>query len=58
MDNNTFDLSLEQQFEMQRVRTDAQSMSHDQVLESLLEVSRLIMLKDNLIRDLMRRSAS
>lgn len=58
MDGNTFDLSLEQQFEMQRVRTDAQIMSHDQVLENLLEVSRLIMLKDNLIRDLMRRSAS
>lgn len=52
----SFDLSLEQEFEIQKVQQQVQSMSRDQALELLLEVSKTLMIKDNVIRDLMKRA--
>lgn len=53
----SFDLSLEQEFEVQKVQQQVQSMSREQALELLLEVSKTLMIKDNVIRDLMKRAA-
>ncbi|MDX2096442.1 MAG: NblA/ycf18 family protein [Leptolyngbyaceae cyanobacterium bins.59] len=54
MNSQSFDLTLEQQFEVQRMRAEMQGMSHDQVTQQLLEVARLLMVKDNLIRSLLK----
>lgn len=56
MDFMSFDLSLEQQFEVQRIRQEVQQMDRDQALDLLLQVSKTLMIKDNLIRDLMRKA--
>lgn len=56
MNPTSFSLSLEQQFEIQKIRQEADSMSREQALDLLLNISRNLMLKDNLIRDLMRKS--
>ncbi|UZQ55620.1 NblA/ycf18 family protein [Trichothermofontia sichuanensis B231] len=55
MDPATFELSLEQQFQMRLVEESLNKMSHEQALDLLLQASRLLMVKDNVIRDLMRR---
>jgi hypothetical protein len=52
----SFDLSLEQEFEIKKVQQEVQTMSREQALELLLEVSKTLMIKDNVIRDLMKRA--
>lgn len=51
-----FDLSLEQEFEIKKVQQEVQTMSREQALELLLEISKTLMIKDNVIRDLMKRA--
>lgn len=55
MDFMSFDLSLEQQFEIRRLQENVQAMSREQAVELLLEASKTLMIKDNLIRDLMKK---
>ncbi len=57
MDPASFDLTLEQQFQMRLVEESTQGMSREQAVELLVEASRLLMLKDNVIRDLVRKVA-
>ncbi len=52
----SFDLSMEQEFEIQKVQQEVRSLDREQALELLLEVSKTLMIKDNLIRDLMKRA--
>lgn len=54
----SLDLTMEQQFEFRRMRDAAQSMSREQALELLLQASRLLMIKTNVLRDLMSRVES
>lgn len=49
----SFDLTLEQQFEYRRMRDAAQQMSREQALDLLIQASRLLMIKTNVLRDLM-----
>ncbi|MBF2089391.1 MAG: NblA/ycf18 family protein [Synechococcales cyanobacterium K44_A2020_017] len=56
MDFMSFDLSLEQKFEVQRIRQEVQDMDRDQALDLLLQVSKTLMIKDNVIRDLMKKA--
>lgn len=46
------DLTLEQQFEMKRIRDAATNMSREQALELLMQASRLLMIKTNVARNL------
>ena len=46
------DLTLEQQFEMKRIRDAATNMSREQALELLMQASRLLMIKTNVVRNL------
>lgn len=55
MDPTSFDLTLEQQFEMRRMQNEVQNMSREQALDMLMQASRLLMLKDNIIRNLMKQ---
>ncbi|GAB4184171.1 MAG: NblA/ycf18 family protein [Coleofasciculaceae cyanobacterium] len=54
MDSTSFQLSLEQQFQMRLMEESAQQMSREQMQEVLIQAARLLMVKDNVIRDLMK----
>ncbi|HIK18870.1 MAG TPA: NblA/ycf18 family protein [Leptolyngbyaceae cyanobacterium M33_DOE_097] len=57
LDPHAFELSLEQQFEVCRLQQQTQDMSREQALELLLKMTHLLMVKDNLIRDLTKQVA-
>lgn len=54
MDSSPFELSLEQQFQMRLMEQSAQQMTREQMHDLLIKAARLLMLKDNVIRDLMK----
>lgn len=54
MENLWFDLTLEQQFQMKLVDQSAANMNRDQMQEILIDISRLLMLKDNIIKGMMK----
>ncbi|MEM8779322.1 MAG: NblA/ycf18 family protein [Cyanobacteria bacterium P01_G01_bin.49] len=56
MDAKVFELSLEQQFELQCLQQEFQDLERDQVINYLLDTMQQIMARDNLIRDLMKNS--
>ena len=47
MENTSCNLTLEQQFEMKRMRDAANQMSREQALDLLMQASRLLMVKTN-----------
>lgn len=54
MDSNTFELTLEQQFHMQLMERSLDLLSKEQMQSLFLETSRLLMIKENIIKGLMR----
>jgi Phycobilisome degradation protein nblA len=54
MNTQSFELTMEQQFQMKLMEDAAQNMSHDQVLDMLTQTMRLMMVKDNVIRSLVK----
>jgi hypothetical protein len=54
MESKSPNLTLEQQFEMRRIQDAAIAMSREQALELLVEASRLLMIKTNVVRQLLR----
>lgn len=50
------DLSLEQEFKMRIFKESVETMNLDDMRSLLLEASKLLMVKDNIIRGLMRKS--
>ncbi|MBD2125035.1 NblA/ycf18 family protein [Microcoleus sp. ZQ-A2] len=54
MESSSFELTLEQQFQMRLMEQSAQQMTREQMQDLLIESARLLMLKDNVIRDLMK----
>ncbi|MEA5508672.1 NblA/ycf18 family protein [Crocosphaera sp. UHCC 0190] len=56
MDATVFELSLEQQFELQCLQQEFQNLEREQVINYLLDTMQQIMARDNLIRDLMKNS--
>jgi len=55
MEPTSYDLTVEQQFQMRLMEESARSMSQEQLADTLVQASRLIMLKDNVIRSLMKQ---
>lgn len=55
MTPNSFELTLEQQFEMRRMHDAAKGMTREQALDMLMQASRLLMIKTNVIRDLSKK---
>lgn len=53
MESTSFDLTLEQQFEIRQMRDATLQMSREQALDLLLQASRLLMIKTNVMRNLM-----
>jgi len=56
MNPQVFELSLEQKFQMKLIEQAAQKMDKEQMLVLLIQASRLLMLKDNAIKSLMKQS--
>lgn len=54
MDSSPFELSLEQQFQMRLMEESTQQMTREQMQNLLIESARLVMLKDNVIRNLIK----
>lgn len=54
MESSSFELTLEQQFQMRLMEQSAQQMTREQMQDLLIQSARLLMLKDNVIRDLMK----
>jgi hypothetical protein len=50
----SLDLTLEQQFQMRLIQESAEHMSREQMQEMVIQLSQLLMVKDNVIRDLMK----
>lgn len=50
MNSESFELTLEQQFQMRLMEQAAESMTREQMLDMLNQTMRLLMLKDNVIR--------
>jgi hypothetical protein len=55
MDPSSYELTLEQQFQMRLMEQSAENMTREQALELLVQASRLLMVKENVIRNLVRR---
>ncbi|HIK26195.1 MAG: NblA/ycf18 family protein [Thermosynechococcus sp. Uc] len=51
------DLSFEQEFQMRLMEEQVNTMSLQEARELLLQASRLLMMKDNVIRSLVKRAA-
>lgn len=49
-------LTLEQQFKMRLFQESAEEMSREQALSLLMDASRLLMIKDNIIKDLLKQN--
>jgi Phycobilisome degradation protein nblA len=54
MDANSFQLTLEQQFQMRLMEQSAESLTREQLLAMVIQTSRLLMVKDNVIRGLVK----
>lgn len=57
MNTGLFELTLEQQFQMRVMQESAQDLSREQMLDMLMQTSKLLMVKDNIIRDLIKNGA-
>jgi uncharacterized protein YaaW (UPF0174 family) len=53
LDMNLLTLTIEQQFQMKLIEYSVEQMSQEQMKELLIESSRLLMIKDNAIKDLL-----
>ncbi|MEB3161205.1 MAG: NblA/ycf18 family protein [Synechocystis sp.] len=56
MNSQSFELTMEQQFEFRRMQDATADISREQALELLVQASRLLMIKSNVVRDLMRQT--
>jgi hypothetical protein len=56
MDIKMFELTLEQMFELQCLQYEFQGLEREQVISYLVDTMEQLMVKDNLIRDLMKRT--
>jgi Phycobilisome degradation protein nblA len=53
----SLELTLEQQFQMRLMEEQVGTMTQQQTQDLLLQASRLLMLKDNVIRSLVKKAA-
>jgi Phycobilisome degradation protein nblA len=57
MDTTAFELSLEQELQMRIMEDSAQGLTKEEMLDLLMQTSRMLMIKDNLIRNMIRHGA-
>lgn len=52
----SLELTMEQQFQMRLMEEQVGKLTHQQATDLLLQASRLLMLKDNVIRSLVKKA--
>lgn len=57
MDSSAFELTLEQQFQMRLMQESAEKLSREQMQELLIQTARLLMVKDNVIKNMIKQCA-
>jgi hypothetical protein len=57
MNTSSFELSLEQEFQMRLVERSMQDMSKEQLQDMLMQIMRLLLIKENIMRDLVKSCA-
>jgi hypothetical protein len=55
MNFESFELTLEQQFQMRLLEQSSQALSREQMHEHLLQIAQMLMIKDNIIRNLVKQ---
>jgi hypothetical protein len=54
MNVSSFELSIEQQFQIRLVEQTLHNMDREQMQNMLMQLTRLLLVKDNIIRDLVK----
>jgi hypothetical protein len=54
MNVSSFQLSLEQDFQIRLIERSMQDMTKEQLQDMLLQIARLLLVKENIIRDLVK----
>ncbi len=54
MNSTSFDLSMEQEFHLRLMQETIQQMSREQMQDLLIQSARLLFVKDNVIKDLVK----
>lgn len=54
MDSSWFDLSLEQEFQMRLMEESVQEMTREQMQDLLMQTARLLMVKENVLRQVIK----
>ena len=57
MNCESFELTLEQQFQMRLLEQSSEALSKEQMHEHLLQIARMLMVKDNIIRNLIKQGS-
>lgn len=55
MDPKVFELTMEQHFQLRLYFENAEKLDREEAINLLLEMVRQMMIKDNIIKDLMRK---
>jgi hypothetical protein len=55
MNSSSFELSLEQEFQMKLFEQTIMKMSSEQMQDMLIQITRLMLVKDNFVRDLVKQ---
>jgi Phycobilisome degradation protein nblA len=56
MKKESFELSLEQEFHVRLMEESANNMTREQMQEMLMQTMRMLMVKDNVIRNLLKEN--
>jgi Phycobilisome degradation protein nblA len=54
MDSSAFELTLEQQFQMRLMEESAHNLSREEMQDLLIQTARILMVKDNVIRSMIK----
>jgi len=53
LDPVSFELTIEQQFKLQSIKNDIEKASREQLQEMMIDLTKMLMVKDNVIRSLL-----
>ena len=54
MDTSAFELTLEQEFQMKLMEESAHNLSREEMQDLLIQTARILMVKDNVIRSMIK----
>jgi hypothetical protein len=55
MNSSSFDLSIEQEFQLKLFEQTIMKMNSEQMQDMLIQLTRMMLIKDNFVRDLVKQ---